>query len=186
MYSVHVHVVSTVLYSLSDSPLLSGTLPTRKIGGSPRPSTSTFGSTNEETELEEMSLREGSHLNWPEDLSLAPAQYLVPAWECLQEVYKPAAMQLKGGALDFQALIPDMLFADLPPTSYVTIPEDYMVGIKIQEAKGMFMRYYYTACCNGNSEFHEADWSREDSKFMDKTNFSPSWYTCMYTSFVHL
>ncbi len=89
------------------------------------------------------------------DLSLSPAQYLVPMWECLQEVYKPLAMQLKGGTLDFHGLLPDKLYADLPPSAIIPVPEDYMVGVKIQEARGMFMRYYYTNNYFGGDVAHK-------------------------------
>ncbi len=109
-----------------------------------------------EPEMEELSGKH-SQLSFIEDLSLSPAQYLVPMWECLQEVYKPTAMQLKGGALDFHALLPDLLLADLPPSAVIPVPEDYMVGVKIQEARGMFMRYYYT----NNNKYNSKDGAKD-------------------------
>ena len=122
------------------------------IVGSPGTSLATESLINHGGELEDLSVKGCSSQTLTisaQNLSLMPSQYLVPLWECLQEVYKPLSLQLKGGALDFHGLLPDMLFADLPPSAVIAVPEDYMVGVKIQEDKGMFMRYYYLNSYSG-------------------------------------
>jgi leucine-rich repeat kinase 1 len=70
-------------------------------------------------------------------------QFLVPAWECLQEAFKSSVFRLKEGNLNFRALMPDLLFADMPSHMIITELESHMVGVKIQESKGMLLRYYY-------------------------------------------
>ena len=98
----------------------------------------------EDKDWEIVSRKNSIQMSLLEDFSLSIAQYLVPAWECLQEVYKPPSMQLRRGSLDFRGLMPDMLYADLPLPSLIAISEPYMEGVKVQEAKGMFLRYYYS------------------------------------------
>lgn len=131
--------------------IYSGTLPLHSGGGvcgSPRQSFSAEGNdtqSNTSTELEDFpAASSGSQLSYL-SLSSTPSQYLVPMWECIQEVYKPPSLQLKNGTLDFQGLLPDLLYADFTPSSFIAIPESYMTGVKKQEDRGMFMRYYYTS-----------------------------------------
>ena len=71
-------------------------------------------------------------------------QYLVPAWECLQESFKSPAQQLRGGRLDFQGLIPDILFADCPAQNLIMPLESHMISVKVHESKGMFLRHYFS------------------------------------------
>ena len=87
---------------------------------------------------------DGRPLSFIEDYSLSSTQYLVPAWECLQEAFKAPSFQLKNGNLDFRGLMPDLLCADYPASLLITIPESHMIGVKIQDAKGMFLHCYYT------------------------------------------
>lgn len=87
---------------------------------------------------------DGRPLSFIEDYSLSSTQYLVPAWECLQEAFKAPSFQLKNGSLDFRGLMPDLLCADYPASLLITIPESHMIGVKIQEEKGMFLHQYYT------------------------------------------
>ena len=78
------------------------------------------------------------------DETQTQTQYLVPAWECLQESFKSPAQQLRNGKLDFQGLIPDLLFADCPAQNFITPLEGHMIGIKVNESKGMFLRHYFS------------------------------------------
>ena len=147
MHYYYIFVVVIVFVVIIIVIVFAGTLPVVSGSfGSPAVTTCRPLSLTSDADVDE---GKNSQLNFIEDLSLSPAQYLVPMWECLQEVYKPLSMQLKEGALDFHALLPDLLFADLSSNSVIAVPEDYMVGVKIQEAKGMFMRYYYTNTNNG-------------------------------------
>lgn len=68
-------------------------------------------------------------------------QYLVPVWECLQEVYKPPPQQVKEGSLNFQDMMPDLLFGDLDPSLHIPVPDHYVVK---QEDRAMFLRHYYS------------------------------------------
>lgn len=87
---------------------------------------------------------DGRSLSFIEDYSLSTTQYLVPAWECLEEAFKAPSFQLKNGSLDFRGLVPDLFCADYPASLLITVPESHMIGVKIQEGKGMFLRQYYT------------------------------------------
>ena len=74
------------------------------------------------------------------DSTLFP-QYLVPVWECLQEVYKPPSQQVKEGSVNFQEMMPDLLFGDLDPSLRVPVPDHYLVK---QEDRATFLRHYYS------------------------------------------
>ena len=64
-----------------------------------------------------------------------------------QEAYKPLSHQLKEGKLDFQALLPDLLYANMPPSLFVPIPEAHLAGLKVLQEKGLFLRQYYSRLC---------------------------------------
>lgn len=67
-------------------------------------------------------------------------QYLVPVRECLEEAYKPPRQQVKEGLLNFQEMMPDLLFGDLDSSVLMPVPGRY--GTK-QEDRALFMHYYY-------------------------------------------
>ena len=80
---------------------------------------------------------------------------LVPLWECIQEAFKSPVIRLNGKKLVLRDLIPDLLFADLPPEliyrskssteDQVLFSLDGDPPMLDREGSGLFVRTYYTA-----------------------------------------
>lgn len=84
--------------------------------------------------------------------------FLVPLWECLQEAFKSPIIRLHGNRLSLREVIPDLLFADLPPESIlrntVGTNDHYLMsleadfageGLPSGDVSGLFVRPYYTS-----------------------------------------
>lgn len=84
--------------------------------------------------------------------------FLVPMWECLQEAFKTPVICLHGNKLMLRDVIPDLLFADLPPESIfrntVSSSEHYLVSLEEDfagegtpsgDVSGLFVRMCYTS-----------------------------------------
>ena len=104
-----------------------------------KPSRSSSGTHSDDAEWELINQGPSQGKNSPKDLIPSP-QYLVPVWECLQEVYKPPMQQIKEGSLNFQEVMPDLLFGDLDSSLLIPVPEHYVVK---HEERATFLRRYY-------------------------------------------
>ena len=84
--------------------------------------------------------------------------FLVPMWECLQEAFKTPVIRLHGNKLMLRDVIPDLLFADLPPESIfrntVSSNEHYLMSLEEDfagegtpsgDVSGLFVRMYYNS-----------------------------------------
>lgn len=80
---------------------------------------------------------------------------VVPLWECIQEAFKTPVIHVSGSKLLLPRVIPDLLFADLPPElifwSKVGEREEEMVSNgqlmlpPSKELSGLFVHRYYTS-----------------------------------------
>ena len=104
-----------------------------------KPSRSGSGAHSDDADWEVINQGPTQGKNSPKDVTPSP-QYLVPVWECLQEVYKPPTQQVKEGSLNFQEVMPDLLFGDLDSSLLIPVPEHYVVK---HEERATFLRRYY-------------------------------------------
>ena len=84
--------------------------------------------------------------------------FLVPLWECLQEAFKIPIIRVHGNRLSLRDVIPDLLFADLPPESIfrntVGTNDHFLMSLEAdfagegppsRDVSGLFVRPYYTS-----------------------------------------
>ena len=85
------------------------------------------------------------------------SDYLVPLWECLQEAFKTPVIRVNNSRLVLRKVLPDLLFADLPPelmyrTSLNPPDQDLFPHDDTEfdrtlseSGSGLFVRSYFTS-----------------------------------------